>query len=262
MLTAAGLWQGALAGDEPLSPLSAAAKAKPPTEAAAMQPGPQDDGNALNLETFLDRLMMAESGGKAQARNPRSTALGPFQFIASTWLMIAHKHFTKDIDGLRPDQVLALRTDVTLARRAAAIYSEQNAAYLVAQGQKPTFTNLRLAFLVGPGAAVRILAAPPETAASELLGATVIGANPFMSKLTAQGLVARAARDIAAPLTSVAGLTPDPAMIRAAALGGNKETAKAARPRIAIGCNLTLPSCRRWLVLAERRIGRQRRASR
>lgn len=260
----AAVSQNARAGEDPISPLSAAAKAKPAEQATVAKGEGGTAAGALNLETFLDRLMMAESGGKANARNPRSTALGPYQFIASTWLMIAHKHFAKDIEGLRPDQVLALRTDLKLARRAAEIYSGQNAAYLVAQGHKATFTNLRLAFLVGAGAAARILSAPAETSASELLGATVIGANPFMSKLSAQGLIARAARDIAAPLTSVAGLSPDPAMVRAAALGGTGDAkpAKAARPRIAVDCNLALPSCRRWLVLAERRISKQRRASR
>jgi hypothetical protein len=34
--------------------------------------------------TFLDRLMHAESAGRDSAANPRSTALGPFQFIKST----------------------------------------------------------------------------------------------------------------------------------------------------------------------------------
>lgn len=214
----------------------------------------------LTMDQFLDRLMMAESAGRATAKNPRSTALGPYQFIASTWLMIANRHFDKETAELRPDQVLALRIDPDLARRAAQIYTEQNAAYLVAQGQKPTFANLRLAFLVGPGAAVRVLGAPPDTAATELLGATVIGANPFMSKLTAAGLIARSARDIDTDPNATAGVTPDPDLVKQAALAP-KET-KPKRPRIAVSCDLSRPSCRRWLALAERRIPKQRRASR
>lgn len=216
-------------------------------------------GTEMTIEVFLDRLMMSESGGKPFAKNPLSTALGPYQFIASTWLMIARKVFDKDIDGLRPDQILALRTDPRLARRAAQIYTEQNAAYLVNQGQKATFPNLRLAFLVGPGAALRVLMAGPERNASELLGATVIGANPFMANMTAAGLIARAARDIAANPKSLAGVTPDAAAVASEKRGAKGE--KPARPRIAVACELSLPSCKRWLALAERRLKRTRRAS-
>ncbi|MEQ1717190.1 MAG: hypothetical protein ABL907_14610 [Hyphomicrobium sp.] len=213
----------------------------------------------LTMEQFLDRLMRAESGGRATAKNPRSTALGPYQFIASTWLLIANKHFTKETDKLRADQVLALRTDHDLSRRAAELYTHQNAAYLVAQGQTPTFAHLRLAFLVGAGGAVRVLSAPPDTPASDLLGASVIGANPFMAKLTAAGLIARARRDIDADPASIAGVTPDAALVQQAALGGNAAAPK--RRRVAVACDLSLPSCRRWLALAERRIKKQRRAS-
>ncbi len=218
----------------------------------------QDAASAdgLNMEVFLDRLMRAESGGRTNARNPRSTAVGPFQFIASTWLMIANKHFTKEAEGLRVDQVLALRTDMALSRRAAQIYTHQNAAYLLAQGHKATYPNLRLAFLVGPGAAVRVLAAPADTAANTLLGGSVIAANPFMARLTAAGLITRAARDILADPGTLAGVTPDPAL---AAAGGSARK----QPAIAAPCELSLPSCRRWLALAQRRVDRkQRRASR
>jgi hypothetical protein len=212
----------------------------------------------MNMETFLDRLSMAESGGRAHAKNPLSTALGPYQFIASTWLMIARNELAKEMDGLRPDQVLALRTDPALSRRAAQIYTEQNAAFLVSQGQKATFPNLRLAFLVGPGAALRVLMAGPDRGVAELLGATVIGANPFMTNMTAADLIARAARDIATDPKSVAGVTPDASQVHAAG-----KTAKPARPRIAVQCDLSLPSCKRWLALAERRMNRLiRRASR
>ncbi len=231
----------------PLTPAAAEDATKPP------------DKNEMTIDIFLDRLMMSESGGKLHAKNPLSTALGPYQFIASTWFMIARKDFAKETGGLRPDQILALRTDPALARRAAQIYTEQNAAYLVSQGQKATFPNLRLAFLVGPGAALRVLMAGPERSASELLGATVIGANPFMANMTAADLIARAARDIAANPKSVAGVTPDAAAIQSAGRGAKSE--KPARPRIAVACELSLPSCKRWLALAERRMKRIRRAS-
>lgn len=227
---------------------------------------PSAASGELTMEVFLDRLMRAESGGKTFAKNPRSTALGPYQFIASTWLQVVRKNFAQETEPLRVDQILDLRTDRLFARRAAEVYTQENAAYLVSQGHKATFPNLRLAFLVGPGAAARVLAAKPETGASELLGATVIGANPFMANLTAAGLIARCARDITTSPTTTAGVTPEPAMVLKARADGSLEVSeapktKSARPRISVACDLSRPSCRRWLALAERRVRKQRRAS-
>lgn len=214
----------------------------------------------MTMDVFLDRLMMAESGGRTNARNLTSTALGPYQFIASTWLTIANRHFKTETASLRVDQILALRTDLDLARRAADIYTQENAAYLAAQGHATTFANLRLAFLVGAGGASRVLSAAADTPAGELLGTTVIGANPFMNKLTAAGLIARAARDISIDPKSVAGITADPSLLQSIKADGAKSAA-AKPPRVAVACDLSLPSCRRWLALAERRVRKQRRAS-
>lgn len=217
---------------------------------------------AMTMETFLDRLMLAESGGKLTARNPLSTAVGPYQFIASTWLMIVNRHFEKETKDLRVDQILALRMDPDLARRAADIYTQSNAAYLVANGQTATFQNLRLAFLIGPGAAVQVLSAAEETPVSQLLGARVLRANPFMARLTAGALRARAARDIAVAPEASAAITPEAALVTEAKASSSAQT-RPKRPRIAVACNLTLPSCRRWLTLAERRTGKpQRRTQR
>lgn len=223
------------------------------TQAATAAGGTAKPGEAqMTMEQFLDRLMRAESGGRLTARNPRSTALGPYQFIASTWLMMANKHFAKETKELRVDQILALRTDPDLARRAAELYTLENAAYLAAQGHKATFPHLRLAFLVGAGAASRVLSAPPEMPVSQLLSGNVILANPFMARMTASDLITRCARDLSATPDMTAGVVPDEAMVAAAKAAG-AEAATSARARVAAPCNLTLPSCRRWLALAERR---------
>lgn len=212
----------------------------------------------MTLDTFLDRLMMSESGGRLTARNPRSTAVGPYQFIASTWLHIARTSFATETAELKPHQVLELRTDMNFARRAAKIYTEENAAHLAANGHPATFANLRLAFLVGAGGAVRILSAKSDVPVATLLGATVIGANPFMRAMTAEDLIARAARDIAVDARLEAGIAPS-----ADAIARAKAAPLRAEPRIAVACDLGRPSCRRWLALAKRKATRvTRRASR
>jgi hypothetical protein len=148
------------------------------------------------LESFLDRLMHAESGGRDDAANPRSTALGPFQFIKSTFLTIARSHFAEEVAGLSDEQILALRSNRPFARRAAAAYTRDNLAYLVSRGLRPGLSGLRLAFLVGPAAAAQVLEARPNAPLSTVLTATAIRANPFMLGMRAADLIAKAARDV------------------------------------------------------------------
>jgi hypothetical protein len=229
-----------------------------PATAAADSAEPE-----MTLDTFLDRLMKSESGGRLTARNPLSTAVGPYQFIASTWLQIVSASFAAETSELKPNEVLDLRTDLTFARRAAKLYTEANAAHLVANGQQATFANLRLAHLVGPGGAVKVLGAKPETPVATLLGATVIGANPFMSSMSAEDLIARAARDIELNARiATAGITPSADAVEAVKAETAKKPKRKAAPRIEVDCDLSRPSCRRWLALAQRKVQHTRRASR
>ena len=170
------------------------------------------------FDSFLDRLMRSESNGLSHAKNPRSSALGPFQFINSTFLAVMRQHFPGDIARLREGDILALRTKHEVARRAAKAFSRDNMAYLMERGVTPTFGHLRLAFLLGPEGAARVLKAPPGRPVADILEDGVIVANPFMRRMTAADLVARAARDVSpkpgdrtAPPTVVAESTPPPA---------------------------------------------------
>jgi hypothetical protein len=199
------------------------------------------------IEIFLDRLMAPESGGRYYARNPRSTALGPYQFIASTWLELARSAFAEENAELKPHEVLDLRTDLAFARRAAKIYTQANAQHLIANGYRSTFGNLRLAFLVGPAGAVRVLAAKSVTPVSAILGRTVVGANPYMRAITARE-IERATRDVSYGLSGDASIAPIDADPNRA-----KRTSTSEVPKVRVRCNLSLPSCRRWLALAKRR---------
>jgi hypothetical protein len=154
------------------------------------------EASDADFDTFLNRLMGAESNGLSHAKNPRSSALGPFQFINSTWLAVMRQHFPGDIANLSERQVLALRTKHEVARKAAKAFCRDNMAYLMERGVTPTFGHLRLAFLLGPEGAARVLKAPPERSLTDILEGGVISANPFMRRMTAAGLVARATRDV------------------------------------------------------------------
>jgi len=210
----------------------------------------------MTMDDFLDRLMIAESGGRDTAKNPLSTATGAFQFIESTFLSVMQRHYPDRVKKLDAAQILVLRTDRKTARDAARAYTLDNAQILAANGHKATFPHLRLAFLLGANGALRILDAKPETPLAPLLGPGVMRANPFMTRLTAAGLIARAARDVSLDPRALAGLKP----IRDPVTGKIIMPARTARrPRIRVRCNLSRPSCRRWLALKKRRLGKRAR---
>ena len=227
----------------------------------------------MTMDIFLDRLMRAESGGRLTAKSSTSTALGPFQFIDGTFFSVVHRHFSAETATFTPTQVLALRTDLAFARRAAEAFTNDNAALLVGAGIPATFQNLQLAYLLGPGGAIKVLQTDPEMPLARLMPANVLRANAFMRPLTVSGLVARAARDVAVTPASRTGIIAKPAppaevaaavAITSAAVANPAGTRMAAlpvrlaAPTIVMNCDLGLPSCRRWLALEQRRQGRNR----
>jgi hypothetical protein len=208
---------------------------------------------AFLMEEFLDRLMAAESGGRLDAKNPRSTALGPFQFIESTFLFVVNKYFPSEVASRTREQVLLLRTDMAFSRRAAGAYSNHLISALKNEGLPATTVNVRLAFLVGPDAAVRLLTAPPDQPLTTALSAEAIAANPYMSGATIANLVQKAAADMSATAATrrLAALRDEPA---AAAVALKREPATTpAKPHFQIKCEIGLASCRKWVALRERK---------
>lgn len=204
----------------------------------------EDSSNLAPTETeavFLDRLMKAESGGKLNAKNPRSSALGPFQFIESTFYEMVTRYLPDVAGDKSYAEIQLLRTDLEVSRSAALAYTRQNAAFLNERGITPEAGFLRLAFLVGPSGAEAVISAKPETPVSDLLSAAALSANPFMKAMSAEQLIERAKRE-------AAGLKPLPIVALRKA---------AAHPKINVRCNLKLPSCRKWLFLAKKQLARK-----
>lgn len=199
---------------------------------------------SLSVQTFLDRLMMSESGGRLHAKNPRSTALGPFQFIESTFLEVARRHFPTEVAGLSDEEILARRVDPEFARSAALAYTQDNATFLGDQGLDVTSVNLRLAFLIGPTGAMRLLRADPDTPVSAILSSDVLAANPFMASMTAADLLHRAALDLSGD-GRIAGLRQK----------------RATRYGFVIRCNLGRASCRRWVALRKKKMARRQQTA-
>lgn len=187
-----------------ITPAGAFPKLSDPTSVPAEQPEspaqpdaqPEPDQSNAAIDKFLDKLMMAESGGRLTAKNPRSSALGPYQFINSTFIEVVDRHFPDEVEGLSRSQILALRTDMDFSRRAATAFNTDNADYLRERGLPATFANLRLSYLLGAPGAAQMLRAGANTPLTKVLPAPVIRANPFMRRLTVAGLVSRAEREV------------------------------------------------------------------
>ena len=158
------------------------------------------------------------------------------------------RNFAGEVTGHSDQQVLALRTNRTFARKAAEAYTIENAGRLAAAGVKPSFAHLRLAYLVGPAAAIRVAKMPPATPVALVLGPAAIKANPFLARYTASDLVAKAARDVSVDPGATAGVEPRPGVPGS----GARKKERAIQP----ACNLTQASCRKWLALAERRLSK------
>lgn len=143
---------------------------------------------------IVDRIIGAESGGNPNARNPRSSAMGAGQFIASTWLDMVSRHRPDLVQGKSPEEILALRSDPQLSREMTEAYAAQNGRTLAQSGFEATPGNTYLAHFAGPKGAVSVLSADPSAPVASILGPEVVKANPFLAKMTAGDLQAWAAK--------------------------------------------------------------------
>lgn len=253
-LLAAGLVACVFAG-------SAATMAGDDPAHGSVASGPAVGMPEAHFETFLDRLMRAESNGRDFAANPRSTALGPFQFIKVTFIDVARRHFA-EVASLSDEEVLALRTDRAYARRAAAIYSMENLAYLTGKGLTPALGDLRLAYLVGPTAAARLMQAHPQTPASDILGAPVVRANPFMAGMSASELIAKSARDVGERHRAGVAMGPEPRRRTVGVQPGPRAQPRPGSASATATCNQKLVACRRWIAMQgnKQRVAQQQAA--
>jgi hypothetical protein len=143
-----------------------------------------------SMDQVVDRIIGVESGGKPNARNPKSSAYGAGQFINSTWLSLI-KETRPDIAQGRSDaELLELRGDPRLSRDMVAAYAQKNGAYLKAAGVEPTPGNVYLAHFLGPDGAARVLQADPNKPVAEIVGPDAVRANPSILGGKTAGTVA------------------------------------------------------------------------
>jgi hypothetical protein len=134
-------------------------------------------GGDFNEAAILRAIIGAESGGKANAANPNSSARGLGQFISSTWLATVRKHRPDLLEGRTTNEVLNLRNDPAISAEMTAAYMRDNRDMLVADGLPAGPGEIYLAHFMGPGGARAALRAPLNAPIGSLMSADAIAAN-------------------------------------------------------------------------------------
>ena len=164
------------------------------------------------VETLTEVIIHVESGGNASARNPLSSATGLGQFIESTWLRMMRDYRPDLSANMSRQEVLDLRLDPTLSREMVMNLARENESFLRGKGHEITAGRLYLAHFLGPSGADQALSAQDGQMVLAVMGAGVVGANPFLTNYTIADLKAWADRKMgsapAAASTPVAAPIP------------------------------------------------------
>ncbi|TIM41659.1 M23 family metallopeptidase [Mesorhizobium sp.] len=157
--------------------------------------------DASAVETLTERIVQVESGGKARAKNPLSSATGAGQFITKTWIRMMNTYRPELARTLSTADLLALRFDATISREMVSNLAREGEAYLRARGHQITAGRLYLCHFLGMEGAHQVLSSPGSAQLSAVLGSAVIQANPFLTGKSASYVVSWAERKMARKLS-------------------------------------------------------------
>ena len=141
-------------------------------------------GGGTAVDTLVDQIIRVESGGKADAKNPLSSATGLGQFISSTWLRMMQQYRPDLASTMDKEALLALRNDPTISREMITALAREGEAYLRARGHEITAGRLYLCHFLGAEGANMALNAQDDQLVADVMGAGVVKANPFLAGRT------------------------------------------------------------------------------
>lgn len=124
-------------------------------------------------------------GVEGTEQNPRSTAVGPFQFIDSTYREMLRKYAPEIASGMSDreiDEFKRTPDGMAVAEKLGAIYANENSDKLRSAGIEPTPGNIYLAHFLGPTGAIEALSADPSASAEQIVGRAAADANPEVIK--------------------------------------------------------------------------------
>ncbi|WP_314775374.1 hypothetical protein [Cardiobacterium hominis] len=165
-----------------------------------------------NLDDVIQKIVGVESGGKATAKNPKSSAYGLGQFTKSTWKRFAESPVGKMLKGkMDMAEWLAARATPAIAMQGMRWLTQLNADHLEKHGVPANATTLYLAHFMGAQGAVNLYQADPNQNARAFLrqsdpkhAEAIIQANPtvFNEKRSVGDIMAWSAKHM--------GVKPDP----------------------------------------------------
>lgn len=146
--------------------------------------------------------------------NQDTGATGKFQFIDGTWLAQIKKHAPEAVAGKSEKEILALRTDPTIARKVFEGFTKDNESALSSAGLPVNDTTRYLAHWFGAGGAAELLKADPSKPISDFLpkglsktGKTWAAANGIEGKTVGQ-VIGIAEQRMGAPVATQASFSP------------------------------------------------------
>ncbi len=161
------------------------------------------------VNAVVERIISVESNGDPNAKNKRSSATGPGQFLNETWLDMIRADRPDLTRGRGENEILELRRDEKLAREITTRFAERNATMLRQRGLPVTAGTLYLAHFAGGAGAIAILSAPENADAALVManadatGRTtperIIKANPFLEHFMVADLKNWADREMRGP---------------------------------------------------------------
>ena len=170
-------------------------------------------GAAINA--VVERIIGVELNDDPTAKNSRSSATGPGQFLNETWLDLIQAYRPDLTRGRSESETLELRREPKLAREITTRFVERNAAMLRQRGLPVTAGTVYLAHFAGGAGAVAILSAPENADAALVMASAdatgrskpeqIIKANPFLEHFTVADLKIWADRKMRGPGLHLAG---------------------------------------------------------
>ena len=137
-------------------------------------------------ETVKGRIRRAESS-PTDDYNEATGAMGPYQFLASTWTRLYKRKF--GAGGLSDAQIAAKRRDPALNEQLMDMLMSDNERALAAIGARATPGNLYLAHFAGAAGARAVLKAAGDVPVERLLRPIAIEKNPFLRGMPADDLI-------------------------------------------------------------------------
>jgi len=156
------------------------------TEVASAQRGAavylsERDGD---LGSYGDFRRILESGGRADAKAPTSSATGIDQFTEGTWLGMVAKEKPAWAKGLTREQLLEARKDVSKSSEMVAALDRDNTAALRKANAPVNHFTLYATHHFGPNKGVRFALADGETKMEDILTAAQLNANKYLKGKT------------------------------------------------------------------------------